>query len=154
MPWLSPFKDLTVLNSLVPTSGNRSSSVAQLDLCEHYFTESSCHLTNQGQGRLNDEGYGEEQRSIASDTAVPSHWQVPKKWNIAQFPESKLLYPQVSDLLVNHKGKWHHFLNNPLDSWNVIYWNINRWTYWSWTRNKRAVRQPQLLCTQAEQNNC
>ena len=90
-------QDFTAPNSLVPTSVNRSSSVAQASLTsvsitsqtpEEVILQPSCQLTNQVQGRLNDEGYGEEQCSIASDRAVPSHWQVPEKSNIAQFPES------------------------------------------------------------------
>ena len=87
-------QDFTAPNSLVPTSRNGSSSVAQASLTSVSITlqttgeamlQTSCQLTNQVQGRLNDEGYGEEQCSI--DTAVPSHWQVPEKANITQFPE-------------------------------------------------------------------
>ncbi|XP_044178662.1 uncharacterized protein LOC122960515 [Acropora millepora] len=87
-------QDFTAPNSLVPTSVNGSSSVAQASLTSVSMTsqatgeamlQPSCQLTNQVQGRLNDEGYGEEQCSI--DTAVPSHWQVPEKANITQFPE-------------------------------------------------------------------
>ena len=104
-------QDFTAINSLVPTSVNGNSSVAQASLTsvsitsqttEEAILHSSCQLTNQGQGRLNDEGYGEEQCSIANDTAVPFHWQVPQKSNIAQFPES--IVPPISDLLVNHMG--------------------------------------------------
>ena len=71
---------------------NRSSSAAQASLTsasitsqttEEVILQPSCQLANQVQGRLNDKEYGEEQCSIASDTAVPSHWQVPEKSNIA-----------------------------------------------------------------------
>ena len=75
---------------------NTSSSVAQASWTSERITsqtteeviQSSCQLSNQEQGRLDDEGYGEEQCSIANDTTVPSHWQVLKKSNIAQIPES------------------------------------------------------------------
>ena len=116
-------QDFTAPNSLVPTSVNRSSSVAQASLTSVSITsqtigesilQPSCQLTNQVQGRLNDEGYGEEQCSIANDTAVPSHWPVPEKANITQFPE--FIIPPISDLLVNHMGNRYHFLNNPLNS--------------------------------------
>ena len=81
-------QDFTAPNSLVPTSLNGSSFIAQAGLTsvsitsqttEEAILQPSCQLTNQVQGRLNDEGYGKEQCSIANDTGVPSHWQVPEK---------------------------------------------------------------------------
>ena len=104
-------QDFTAPDSLVPTSVNGSSSIAQASLTsvsitsqttEEAILQPSCQLTNQVQGRLNDEGYDEKQGSIANDTAVTSHWQVPEKSNIAKFPEP--LYSPISDLLVNHMG--------------------------------------------------
>jgi len=114
-------QDFTAPNSLVPTSVNGSSSVAQASLTSVSITllttgeamlQPPCQITNQVQGRLNDGGYGEEQCSI--DKAVPSHCQVPEKANISQFPE--FIVPPTSDLLVNHMGNLDHFLNNALNS--------------------------------------
>ena len=106
----------TCTNSLVPTSVNGSSSVAQASLTsvsitsqttEEAILQSSCQLMNEGQGRLNDEGYGKEQCSIVNDTAVPSHWQVPQKSNIAQFPES-IVPPNIRPVGESH-GKLTSF---------------------------------------------
>ena len=81
-------QDFTAPNSLVPTSVNSSSSVAQASCTsvsttsqttENVILQSSCQLTDQGQGRLNYEWYGEEQCSVANGTAVLSHRQVPQK---------------------------------------------------------------------------
>jgi len=103
-------QDFTAPNSLVPTSVHSSSSVAQTSwtsvsitslTTEEIILQSSCQLTNQGQGRLNDEGYGKEQCSIANDIAVPTHWQVPKKSNIAQFPES-IVPPNIKHVSKSH----------------------------------------------------
>ena len=103
--------DFTAPNSPVPTSVNSSSSTAQASCTsvsitspttEEVILQSSCQLTNQGQGRLNNEGYGEEQCSIANDTAVPTDWQVPKKSNTAQFPESKVLL-NIKQVVESHE---------------------------------------------------
>ena len=109
--FINNFSNFTAPNSLVPTSVNSSSSTAQASCTsvsitspttEEVILQSSCQLTNQGQGRLNNEGYGEEQCSIANDTAVPTHWQVPKKSNTAQFPESNVP-PNIKQVGESHE---------------------------------------------------
>ena len=103
-------KGFTGPNSLGLSSVNSSSSFAQasctsvsisLPTTEEVILQSSCQLTNQGQGRLDNEGCGKEPCSIASDTPVLTHLQVPKKSNIAQFPES-IVTPNVK-----HAGESH-----------------------------------------------
>ena len=109
-------QNFTAPNSLVPTSVHSSSSIAQASstsvsttspTTEEVILQSSCQLTNQGQGRLNNEGYGEEQCSIANDTPVPTHWQVPKKSNVAHFPES-IVPPNVKHVAESN-GKMASF---------------------------------------------
>ena len=116
-------QDFTAPNSVVPTSVNGSSSVAQVSLTsvsitsqttEEVILQPSCQLANQVQGRLNDEGYGKEQCSIANDTAVPSHWQVPEKSSIAQFPES-IVPPNIRPVGESH-GKLKSFSQQHLNS--------------------------------------
>ena len=72
----------TAPNSVVPISVNGSSSLAQASLTSVNITsqttgeailQPSCQLTNQVQGRLNNEEYGEEQCSIANVRAVSSY---------------------------------------------------------------------------------
>lgn len=74
---------------------------------EKVVLQSSCQLTDQGQGRLNYEWYGEEQCSVANGTAVPAHWQVPQKSNIAQFAES-MVPPNINPVGESH-GKLTSF---------------------------------------------
>ena len=46
--------------------------------------------------------------------------------------------------------KWENgiiFSTIPSTVENIIYWNMDTWTNRSWTCNKRAIRQPQVVCT-------
>ena len=59
------------------------------------------------------------------------------------------LYPPMSDLVVKHMGNWHHFLNNPLNSWknHLLKQQMNKWKL-------NLQQEGKQKSTQAEQDNC